>query len=462
MNPKRNIRENGQSLVIIALGIVAFVAMLALVIDGANAYAAKRQAQNAADAGALAGATAMCTNYSESDGRTSAIEYVDNNGAVVENPTSDVYVEYHLANPTVEVTATLSRNTFFAGIIGFSQVTVRARAIAKCEPIVGMGVLPVAWACRKNTLGSGVVLPGIDCTQKIYNVNCFDKYNGSCTYVLMDSVKVAKNNKGGKCDPSVTIPTDPKYCYCDPNITNPGDPRYCQPEDLVCSAHLDYPTCEAVEPNTTDCDINNDCVDELMLGGSRAWLDLNGGGGGAAELTNWIKNGFPDPIPPHKWIPEEAGVATSIFHTAASYVVGKEVTLPVFDTVCDKFPYIPVSVEQQAACTYGPIPPDDLSLASNGNNYHIISFAAFHVTCVQTGKNKIDSEPGYVYYDKNGNIDIHGKDCSGHLQAVANNSIDDNDKTIEGYFTKLMPGGYGGEGSLVDTGTFTVVLVKSR
>ncbi len=59
MNVHKLKREDGQSLVIVALGMVAFIAILALVIDGGNAYAAKRQAQNAADAGALAGAQYM-------------------------------------------------------------------------------------------------------------------------------------------------------------------------------------------------------------------------------------------------------------------------------------------------------------------------------------------------------------------------------------------------------------------
>ena len=132
----------------------------------------------------------------------------------------------------------------------------------------------------------------------------------NCTYVVMDSVKVKNKNKN--CDP------DDPNCY----VQN----------DLVCSAHGPDVNpaygCNWVAPNTTDCDLNNDCVDELMTGGARSWLDLDGGGGGANELKNWIINGFPNPIPPHKWIPEESGVATSIFHTATS-LVGKDVILPV-------------------------------------------------------------------------------------------------------------------------------------
>ena len=69
----------------------------------------------------------------------------------------------------------------------------------------------------------------------------------------------------------------------------------------------------------------------------------------------------------------------------------------------------------------------------------------------------------------NGNVDPNGKDCNGHLYAVNNCagsgqnktcSIDDNDKTIEGYFEEVNLGGYSGPGDWFDAGTFTVVLVR--
>jgi hypothetical protein len=84
------------------------------------------------------------------------------------------------------------------------------------------------------------------------------------------------------------------------------------------------------------------------------------------------------------------------------------------------------------------------------------------VTCVQTGK-KVTAETGYVFTEKN------GKDCNGHLAAVNNCfgsgknktcSIDENDKTIEGYFKVADLGGYGGPGDWFNTGAFTVILVK--
>jgi hypothetical protein len=426
MDTKSASSERGQSLVIIALGIIAFVAILALVLDGAYAYAAKRQAQNAADAGALAGATAMCKTHNAYIGETTAITYTLSNGA--DNPP---VVVANLSSNTVKVTATVTKNTFFAGLIGFPQVSPQAYAEAECQPLIGMGVLPVAWACRSTVVG-GMNVPGEDCAQKTIDDCDGDPYDLTCTYILMDSVKVKSKSCKDSEDPN---------CY----IQN----------DLVCSIHGPEATpkqgCDYVAPNTTDCDLDNDCIDELMTGGARSWLDLNGGGGGAHELTNWIINGFPDPIPPHKWIPEESGVATSIFHTAAKYAVGKDVILPVFNNICNGFPNIHVDEELGAQCTYGN--DDDRSIAGPSMNFHVITFSQFHVTCVQTGKNKVTEETGYEFNNPQ-------KNCNGHEKAVKNGSIDDNDKTIEGYFEVVDLGGYGGPGELVDTGAFTVVLIK--
>lgn len=433
MNTRRDISEQGQTMIMLVLGIIAFIAMLALVLDGGNAYAAKRQAQNAADAGALAGATYMCNNIDEpnviANTITTANTYAELNGAY---PSPEVYAT--VSSHTVVVTATVTKDTFFAGVIGFDQVAPRAVAEAACRTPVGMGVLPVAWACRSTVVG-GLNVPGDDCAQiKISDPICNGPYDLDCTYILMDSVKVKEHGK--PCDPDADV-GDPDYCYTQ--------------NDLVCSEHVRDPItnkCTFVYPNTTDCDLNNDCIDELMTGGARSWLDLNGGGGGANELTNWIINGFPDPIPPHKWLPEEAGVATSIFHTAASAVVGEDVILPVFNNICDGYPNIPVSSEVGAACTYGP--DDDRTLAGTNMNFHIITFSQFHVTCVQSAKNKLTAEPGYP----------DNKHCLGHDAAVTNGSIDDNDKTIEGYFEDVDIGGYGGPGDFFDAGAFTVVLIK--
>ncbi len=49
-------RESGQVLALFALGFVAFIAAVAFVLDGGNAYAHQRISQNGSDAASLAGA----------------------------------------------------------------------------------------------------------------------------------------------------------------------------------------------------------------------------------------------------------------------------------------------------------------------------------------------------------------------------------------------------------------------
>jgi len=422
MNVHKHSTEKGQSLILVALLFLAFAAILALVLDGGNAYAARRQAQNAADAGALAGASYMCAHKSASGGVTAAEEFAVKNGAV-----DPPQVVADLTAGSVVVTATVQKDTFFAGLIGISQVSPRAVAEAECRPPAPVGVLPVGWSCRLRA-GADLALPGDSCAE-LYE---------PAIYILMDSVKVKDNKKGGKCNPDVTDPADPDYCYVQ--------------SDVVCSVP-EIGNCGYVDPDKIDCDLNNDCINELMAGGARSWLDLDGGGGGASELSNWVKNGFPNVVNPHGWYPEESGVATSIFKDAAT-VVGEDVILPVYDKVCEKYPDIPVTddAESNDSCTYAP--RDDLTKAGPSFNFHVIAFSKFHVTCVQTGKNRVWSEPA---------LDLHGNDpCPGHELAVNNDppSLDDNDKTIEGYFLKGPIYGYGGTGDWFDVGTFVVVLVR--
>ena len=52
--------EKGQSLIVVTLLLFAFFAILALVLDGGYTYWMRRNAQNAADAGALTGADTLC------------------------------------------------------------------------------------------------------------------------------------------------------------------------------------------------------------------------------------------------------------------------------------------------------------------------------------------------------------------------------------------------------------------
>ncbi|OGO26296.1 MAG: hypothetical protein A2136_10970 [Chloroflexi bacterium RBG_16_54_11] len=436
MNAEKKSFEKGQTLVFVVIGFLVFVAVLALVLDGGNAYAARRQAQNAADAGALAGATYMCQHRNEAGVVASAIGVAEDY-AVLNEAVDPPEVYASLDAASVVVTATVTRDTFFAGVIGFDQVSPRAVAEAACRP-PGIGVLPVAWSCREDVVGE------ITCTEDLGPCRTEDDPKGlNCTYILMDSVKVRE--KGKPCDPDV-----------------PGD---CLENDLTCADHSGIPpSCSPDydldddgidDPNVIDCDLDNDCIDELAAGGSRSWLDLDGApSGGAGELKDWISGAVQvDPIDVHTWLAGQSGVSTSIFRTVEKYDLGENVILPVFDKNCNGYPTIddPESLDY---CNAGSIDNLDLidGIGPGTFTYHIISFSAFHIACVQTGQKGV-GEPGYF-------LSPSDKDCYGHELAVSTGSIDPNDKTIEGYFVRLNLGGYGGPGSWYDTGTFTVVLIR--
>jgi len=128
-------RQKGQVLVIAALAMVVLVGFLALAIDGGNAYAQRRLMQNAADAGALAGARALALGE---NAEAAATEYaVDHNRA----DSAEITVD----GQTVTVVARKSFPTFFAGVIGIRDLTASARAEASYSGAKSVtGLRPIA------------------------------------------------------------------------------------------------------------------------------------------------------------------------------------------------------------------------------------------------------------------------------------------------------------------------------
>jgi hypothetical protein len=152
----------GQALVIIAGGMVALIGLTALAIDGGNAYSDRRHAQNAADTSALAAALAKIRSqdlYAAGFARAADNGY-DNNGAtnVVEiytPPTSGIYsctgsvgstlsfdTGEKICNEYIQVWVTSYVKTWFAPLVGVTQVTNRVDAVARAieggpRPIYG-------------------------------------------------------------------------------------------------------------------------------------------------------------------------------------------------------------------------------------------------------------------------------------------------------------------------------------
>ena len=112
---------DGQALATVALMMSVILLIVALVCDVGYGYVVRRQMQNAADAGALAGARELLVG---SDAVPVATDYAERNGA------DDVTVVVNEAQYSVRVIAQKTVPTFMAGVVGLSELTISAAATA--------------------------------------------------------------------------------------------------------------------------------------------------------------------------------------------------------------------------------------------------------------------------------------------------------------------------------------------
>lgn len=339
MKPSENHKSKGQILIIVALMMIGLLAFLALILDGGNLYTQRREAQVAADAGALAGARTYCLTENTTLARASARDYALNkNGA----QTANVIILPITGDVTVDTTITF--DTFFLGVLGQEQMTASASATAACAPpTVGQGVMPVAWSCR----------PPVG-----------DSDSDDCELHLMDP---PPNPSPDEC----VYGDDPIYVIADSQTIE---------EDILCDTSQ-AGTCEG-DVCYVNCDIDGDGVDDLepLSGGNRSWLDLDGGGGG--NLADWVTDGFEDPVYIHTWYGGKTGVDTSVY-IATKTLEGKEVVVPVFDDFCPaQFdPPGPLNTD----CTWHAGQDTTIGETGGVDYFHVISFGLFRISCVDKG-----------------------------------------------------------------------------
>ncbi|MEO6858164.1 MAG: pilus assembly protein TadG-related protein [Solirubrobacteraceae bacterium] len=122
---RRSGQESGVVLVLVAGMLLAFLGMAALAIDIGSFYKAQRQAQTAADAGALAASQDLPTGTAAAsqDGTTYALKNYP--GATV-----NVTTNYNNTPTKVQVKVTASTPSFFGQIFGITHANVSASAVA--------------------------------------------------------------------------------------------------------------------------------------------------------------------------------------------------------------------------------------------------------------------------------------------------------------------------------------------
>ena len=129
--------ERGQVLIIVVLGMVGLIAITALAIDGGNAFLDRRNAQNAADTAALAGALARIRgdNFVQRAYGAAAQNGYNNNGTsntvqVFSPPISGSHVddiEY------IQIIITSHVDTYFGGLIGRDVVVNEVSAVTRTK-----------------------------------------------------------------------------------------------------------------------------------------------------------------------------------------------------------------------------------------------------------------------------------------------------------------------------------------
>ncbi len=130
--------ERGQALILIVFGIIALFGVTALAVDGGNAYADRRRAQNAADSAALAGALAR-VNQEAWLARVLAVARLngyDNNGHgnVVDVQSPPVSGPYQGNIQYIQVRITSNVRTYFAPVIGIPTISNVVEAVALSKP----------------------------------------------------------------------------------------------------------------------------------------------------------------------------------------------------------------------------------------------------------------------------------------------------------------------------------------
>ena len=170
--------EVGQVLVIVGLGMVAFLAMVGLVIDGGNAWGQQRETQNAADSAAKAGAAVIqrafaghavtgddvaCATEDAADANgveLEAAEYTTFDGTPmgIDVGACGTGAAIPIDAQGVLTTTTQDFETYLMQIVGFREMTARADATAVvgvvenvCPASEGCGVLPVTFPRTTDT-----------------------------------------------------------------------------------------------------------------------------------------------------------------------------------------------------------------------------------------------------------------------------------------------------------------------
>lgn len=399
--------ENGQTIVLIVIVMVGLIAIAALLVDGGNAFFNRRDAQTAADAGALAGAYEYCVN--DNDPTTVITEYVEvQNHATLESWTFD--------GGNIVVSVSKEQTNFFAKIFGQPTTIVYADASAACfPPGAADSVLPIAWSCRAP-------LPGMDSDSP----DCEYK---AIPWKVMEQL-TAPGYSG--YDPYNNLLDDGNGN--DPGTYHDGSGSlmiYLIMDSIPSAAEI---PCIQTDPinGDVDCDLDGDGKIDIIGNGDRSWLILDGDANNA-QLDDIIRGDLVFGIDnPPTWYPGRDGAIADVYKDAKAFIEGRPAMIPVFEQFC-----APTSNPLTDPLCSSVVEPGDtlvqISTAASGTYFRVTSFAEFYVTCVS---------------------DKQSHPCPGKDLATSYGIITKSTPSIEGYFIS----GWAASDQTIGNGTNTLDL----
>ncbi len=435
--------EQGQIIVIVAISLFALIALAALILDGGALLVNRRAAQNAADAGALAGARVYCKQnvYDAADIEAEVYKYtVENNQADEvqwQRTSENVGVIDGLVRGEIEVTAEVRHGAFLAKIFGEDTLTASATAAAGCFSYGASTVLPIAFPCNVPVRGDTAdTIASDDCD---YSMITWEKFED----IAMNICGMPENPIYGTYQPSegeadclsnylntnyldisYLVVNDTKYCANDPAVTEETDPN-----------------------NIIDCSLFEEGHYNLTSS-ERGWLNLSDGNLGTTTLIEWVNGINTPPLETHIWLSFIGGTRGNPLFTALEGRKFDIVWIPVYNWICPENPDTYVYDEgdgcyDRAHTDTGvgvPLNPGEscytVGADPNRDFAHIVAYAPYFITCVRIGENMNQAPDPFEHECKafelafNTNIPENG--------AVTDSALYDASSSVEGYFIQPL------------------------
>ncbi|MDP2181736.1 MAG: pilus assembly protein TadG-related protein [Actinomycetota bacterium] len=141
--------DQGAVAVIVAILLIVFIGLSAVVVDAGYWYTVRRQLQTAADAAALAGCQDLILDKSDAEIWATVESYAGMNAVIPANsitviaPSSGGLSD--ITSDSVKVAVGTESRSFFGRVFGVEQTTIRAQANAKIGYLVA-ATTPMPWA----------------------------------------------------------------------------------------------------------------------------------------------------------------------------------------------------------------------------------------------------------------------------------------------------------------------------